>query len=40
MPIISDADIGHVAPQLAIVSGSYLKIMSENGKGMVETLWK
>ena len=40
IPVICDADIGHVSPQLAIVNGAILKITSENGKGMVETLWK
>lgn len=37
IPIICDADIGHVSPQLAIVNGGILKITSENGKGKVET---
>jgi len=38
IPIICDADIGHVSPQMAIVNGAILKITSENGKGTVETL--
>ena len=37
IPVICDADIGHVSPQMAIVNGAILKITSENGKGMVET---
>ena len=37
IPIIYDADIGHKAPQLAIVNGAMLKITSANGKGKVET---
>ena len=37
IPIICDADIGHVSPQLAIVNGGILKIISKNGKGIVET---
>lgn len=37
IPIICDADIGHVSPQMAIVNGAILKITSENGKGKVET---
>ena len=37
IPIICDADIGHVSPQLAMVNGAILKITSENGKGIVET---
>ena len=40
IPIICDADIGHIAPQLAIVNGGILKIISENGKGIVETFLK
>ena len=40
IPVICDADIGHVCPQLAIVNGAILKITSENGKGTVETIWK
>lgn len=40
IPIIADADIGHVAPQLAIVNGAMLKITSENGKGKIETYLK
>lgn len=37
IPIICDADIGHVSPQIATVNGAILKITSENGKGKVET---
>lgn len=37
IPVICDADIGHVSPQMAIVNGAILKITSENGKGTVET---
>ena len=40
IPIICDADIGHVSPQLAMVNGAILKITSENGKGKVETFLK
>lgn len=40
IPVICDADIGHVSPQLAIVNGAILKIISENGKGKVETYLK
>ena len=35
IPIICDADIGHVAPQMAIVNGGLMKIISENGKGII-----
>lgn len=40
LPIITEADIGHVPPQLAITQGAILKITSENGKGTVETYLK
>lgn len=39
IPIITEADIGHVAPQIAIVNGGLLKITSENGNGKVENFW-
>lgn len=38
IPIICDADIGHVKPQLAIVNGAILEITSQNGKGTVKTI--
>lgn len=38
IPIICDADIGHVKPQLAIVNGAILEIISQNGKGTVKTI--
>lgn len=37
IPVICDADIGHVSPQLAIVNGAILRVTSKNGKGIVET---
>ena len=37
IPVICDADIGHVSPQMATVNGAILKITSENGKGKIET---
>ena len=40
IPIICDADIGHVAPQLAIVNGAILEITSKEGKGKVKTMFK
>lgn len=40
IPIICDADIGHVSPQLAIVNGAILEITSENGKGKIKTYLK
>ena len=38
IPIICDADIGHVKPQLAIVNGAILEITSQDGKGTVKTI--
>lgn len=38
IPIICDADIGHVKPQLAIVNGAIIEITSQNGKGTVKTI--
>ena len=40
IPIILDADIGHVMPQLAIVNGAIINVISENGKGFIETKLK
>lgn len=40
IPIICGADIGHVAPQLAIVNGAILEITSKDGKGQVRTYFK
>lgn len=40
IPIICEADIGHVSPQLAMVNGAFLRITSEKGKGVVETFLK
>lgn len=40
IPIITNADIGHVPPQLAMVNGAILKITSQNGKGKVKTFLK
>lgn len=40
IPIITEADIGHVPPQLAMVNGAILKITSKEGKGKVETYFK
>lgn len=39
IPVIYDMDIGHVAPQMAIVNGSILKVTSEKGKGKIETFF-
>ena len=40
IPVIYDADIGHVSPQLAIVNGGYSKIIYENGKGEIINYFK
>ena len=40
IPIIYDADIGHVAPQLAVVNGAILEIESSKGKGKIKTIFK
>ncbi len=36
IPVIYDADIGHVSPQMPIVSGTILEIKSKNGKGSIK----
>lgn len=38
IPIIIDADIGHVKPQIPIMCGSKLEIKSENGKGTIKNI--
>lgn len=40
IPVIYDADIGHVAPQMPIVSGAILEIECENGKGKITNYFK
>lgn len=40
IPIVCDADVGHVSPQLAMVNGAILEIESSNGKGFVKTYLK
>lgn len=40
IPIICDADVGHIAPQLAMVNGAILEITSQGGKGRVKTYLK
>ena len=37
IPIIMDADIGHVAPKMTLINGSIVEIESENGKGSIKT---
>lgn len=40
IPIICDADIGHVAPQFAMVNGAILEVTSQEGKGKIKTILK
>ena len=40
IPIIFDADIGHLPPQMPIVNGSILRIKCENGSGEIQTILK
>lgn len=36
IPIIMDADIGHVCPKMTIINGSIAHIKCDNGKGQIE----
>lgn len=38
VPIIFEADIGHLPPQLTIINGAIVKIVSKNGKGTIKFL--
>lgn len=40
IPIILDADIGHIPPQMPIVNGSIIEVSCENGKGEVKTFFR
>ena len=40
IPIIMDADIGHVAPKMTLINGSIVEIKSNNGKGSIQTYLK
>ena len=35
IPIIMDADIGHVQPTMTILSGAFAEIISKDGKGSI-----
>ena len=35
VPVIFNADIGHVAPKMTIINGSIATISSSNGKGTI-----
>ncbi len=40
IPIILDADIGHIPPQIPIVNGSILEVTCENGRGEIKTFFR
>ena len=40
IPIIMDADIGHVAPKMSIINGSICNIKYENNKGVIKQYLK
>lgn len=40
IPIILEADIGHVPPQMPIVNGAILDVVCENGKGKIQTFFR
>jgi len=40
IPVILDADIGHVPPQMPIVNGAILEVTSKGGKGIIKTFLK
>ena len=39
IPIICDADVGHIPPQMPIVNGAILKVECENGKGIIKNFF-
>lgn len=40
IPVIYNSDIGHVSPQMPIVSGGILEVTSKNGKGKIKNYFK
>lgn len=40
LPIILDADTGHIPPQMPIVNGAIIEVKYENGKGSIKNLFK
>ena len=40
LPIVLDADVGHVPPQIPIVNGAILEVESGGGKGKIKTFFK
>ena len=40
IPIIIDADLGHIPPRMTIINGAYVTVTSKKGKGTMEFLLK
>ena len=40
IPVVYDADIGHVAPQMPIVSGGIIEVNYNDGKGNIKNYFK
>lgn len=40
IPIVIDADLGHLAPQIPIVNGSILEVTSQDGRGTIKNIFK
>ncbi|WP_310549690.1 S66 family peptidase [Paenibacillus glufosinatiresistens] len=40
IPVVYDADCGHVPPQLTFVNGAYARIEARNGRGIVEQVFR
>ena len=40
VPVILDADFGHIPPRMTLINGSYVEITSCNGKGSINTILK
>ena len=40
IPIIMDADFGHIAPTFTLISGAFVEIESKDGKGTIQTHFK
>lgn len=40
IPVIIDADFGHVPPRMSIINGAYATVISKEGKGKIEFLLK
>lgn len=40
IPIIINADIGHISPRITVINGAYAKVVSENGTGEITFILK